>query len=74
MKSDVPAETIGSFTDDEIKAGSLLLDYVKDRLQGLSMKPQPPVRHENMNVMNIDKNSMRSLEIKLNHQGWCFPW
>ena len=64
LESGIPADAVGTFTDDEIKAGSLLLDYVKDRLRGLSMKLQPPVRHENMQVMSIDRNSMRSLEIK----------
>ncbi|KAL1900607.1 MutS protein 1 [Sporothrix stenoceras] len=64
LESDIPAQTVKDLTSDEIAAGSLLLHYVKDRLQGLSMKLQPPVRYEGMQVMTIDKNSMRSLEIK----------
>jgi DNA mismatch repair ATPase MutS len=64
LESEIPASTINTFTDDEVKAGSLLLGYVKDRLQGLSMKLQPPLRYETRQVMAIDKNSMRSLEIK----------
>lgn len=64
LESEIPPHTLDSFTDGEIKAGGLLLHYVKDRLQGISMKLQPPLRHETMQVMNIDKNSMRSLEIK----------
>ncbi|KAJ0121339.1 MutS domain V [Diaporthe amygdali] len=64
LESEVPPHTLESFTDEETKAGSLLLHYVKDRLQGISMKLQPPLRHETMQVMDIDKNSMRSLEIK----------
>lgn len=64
LESDIPAQTVKDLTNDEIAAGSLLLHYVKDRLQGLSMKLQPPVRYEGMQVMTIDKNSMRSLEIK----------
>ncbi|KAK3695375.1 muts domain V-domain-containing protein [Podospora appendiculata] len=64
LEAEIPPATAGSFTDNEVKAGGLLLHYVKDRLRGLSMKLQPPVRHESMQVMNIDKNSMRSLEIK----------
>lgn len=64
LESEIPPHTLESFTDGEIKAGGLLLHYVKDRLQGISMKLQPPQRHETMQVMNIDKNSMRSLEIK----------
>jgi len=64
LESEIPASTINTFTDDEVKAGSLLLHYVKDRLQGLSMKLQPPLRYESRQVMAIDKNSMRSLEVK----------
>lgn len=64
LESEIPPHTLESFTDGEIKAGGLLLHYVKDRLRGISMKLQPPLRHETMQVMNIDKNSMRSLEIK----------
>ncbi|KAI1383209.1 muts domain V-domain-containing protein [Hypoxylon trugodes] len=64
LESDVPTQTAQSFTPDEVQAGSLLLQYVRDRLQGLSMKLQPPQRYENMSVMSIDKSTMRSLEIK----------
>ncbi|KAK8089471.1 MutS2 protein [Apiospora hydei] len=64
LESEIPPHTLGSLTEDETQAGSLLLQYVRDRLIGLSMKLQPPIRHESMQVMTIDKNSMRSLEIK----------
>ncbi|EAA28946.3 hypothetical protein GE21DRAFT_1602 [Neurospora crassa] len=64
LDAKIPTETVIRFTDDEIKAGNVLLHYVTDRLQGLSMKLQPPIRHDNMQIMTIDKNSMRSLEIK----------
>lgn len=64
LESEIPATTASTFTENEVNAGSLLLHYVKDRLQGLSMKLQPPQRYENRQVMAIDKNSMRSLEIK----------
>ncbi|KAI0898337.1 muts domain V-domain-containing protein [Annulohypoxylon nitens] len=64
LESDIPAKTAKDFTSDEVQAGSLLLQYVRDRLQGLSMKLQPPLRYENMSVMAIDKSTMRSLEIK----------
>ena len=64
LESEVPSDTANAFTQDEVKAGSLLLCYVKDRLQGLNLKLQPPLRHESRQVMAIDKNSMRSLEIK----------
>ncbi|KAK4151965.1 muts domain V-domain-containing protein [Chaetomidium leptoderma] len=64
LESEIPAQTVEKFTESEVQAGSLLLHYVEGRLQGLSMKLQPPLRHENMDIMSIDKNSMRSMEIK----------
>lgn len=64
LESDIPPETRNAFTPGEVAAGSLLLRYVKDRLQGISMKLLPPLRHENMQIMSIDKNTVRSLEIK----------
>lgn len=64
LESEIPNTTLEAITEDEVQAGGLLLYYVKDRLQGIDMKLQPPQRHEAMQVMNIDKNSMRALEIK----------
>ncbi|EQL02416.1 MutS2 protein [Ophiocordyceps sinensis CO18] len=64
LEAEVPESTRESFTEQEVLAGSLVLDYVKDRLRGLSMKLQPPLRHEGMQIMSIDKNSMRALEIR----------
>ncbi|KAI0594459.1 muts domain V-domain-containing protein [Biscogniauxia sp. FL1348] len=64
LESPVTQKVAESFTPGEVHAGSLLLQYVKSRLQGLSMKLQTPQRHEDMSVMAIDKNTMRSLEIK----------
>lgn len=64
LESEVPPETADQFTENEVQAGSLLLHYVKDRLRGLSMKLQPPLRYDGLEVMKIDRNTMRSLEIK----------
>ena len=64
LESEVPESMRESFTPDEVSAGDLVLNYVKDRLQGMSMKLQPPLRHENMQIMTIDRNSLRALEIK----------
>ncbi|KAI1810763.1 muts domain V [Poronia punctata] len=64
LESEIPAHTIASFTQEEARAGSLLLQYLKDRLQGLSMKLQPPLRQQNMAVLTMDKNTMRALEIR----------
>ncbi|GAP86202.2 putative domain V [Rosellinia necatrix] len=64
LESEIPAQTVADFTSNEAQAGSLLLQYVKDRLRGMSMKLQPPQRHENLAVLTMDKNTMRALEIK----------
>ncbi|KAI0432980.1 muts domain V [Xylaria sp. FL1042] len=64
LESEISPQTLSSFTINEAQAGSLLLQYVKDRLQGMSMKLQPPLRHENLAVLAMDKNTMRALEIK----------
>ncbi|KAI0200074.1 muts domain V [Astrocystis sublimbata] len=64
LESEIPAQTVADFDPSEAQAGSLLLQYVNDRLQGLSMKLQPPQRHENLAVLAMDKNTMRALEIK----------
>ncbi|KAK0731609.1 muts domain V-domain-containing protein [Lasiosphaeris hirsuta] len=72
LEAEIPAHTAEKLTDNEVKAGGLLLHYVGDRLRGLSMKLQPPVRHESLQVMNIDKNSMRALEIKQTNRDGAF--
>ncbi|KAK6338425.1 DNA mismatch repair ATPase msh1 [Orbilia blumenaviensis] len=54
----------GGFGEDEISAGSTLLSYVKEKLQGLSMKLQPPIRRDKKNNMLIDAVTMRALEIR----------
>ncbi|KAH8156587.1 hypothetical protein CIB48_g11660 [Xylaria polymorpha] len=64
LESEIPVQTVADLTANEAQAGSLLLQYVNNRLQGLSMKLQPPQRHENLAVLAMDKNTMRALEIK----------
>ncbi|KYK58233.1 MutS2 protein [Drechmeria coniospora] len=64
LETEVPESTRKSFTDEEVSAGSLVLSYVKERLQGIAMKLQPPLRRQSMQIMNIDKNSLRALELK----------
>ena len=63
LESPVASSEIGHFTDAEVMAGTILLNYVKDRLLGLGMKLQPPIRRQEAESMGIDKNSMRGLEI-----------
>ena len=62
LESPVPARQVDEFTPEEVAAGSSLLRYVKTRLQGSNMKLQPPTRQ--LEMMGIDKNTMRALEIK----------
>lgn len=64
LEADLPDGASASFSSGEVAAGGLVLNYVKDRLQGMSMRLQPPLRHENMQIMAIDKNSVRALEIR----------
>ena len=62
LESPVQPGLLSEFTGLEIAAGSSLLQYVETRLQGSNTKLQPPSRQ--LDVMGIDKNTMRSLEIK----------
>ena len=59
----VSAATRATFSGGEVAAGSLLLSYVDERLLGLGIKLQPPVRRHDTDTMSIDKNSMRGLEV-----------
>jgi DNA mismatch repair ATPase MutS len=62
LESPVPPSAAGHFTEQEVAAGSCLLYYIGTRLQGSDLKLQPPVRQ--LDLMGIDKNTMRALEIK----------
>jgi len=62
LESPIPPGLIDQFTPEEVSAGSNLLQYVGTRLQGSNIKLQPPTRQSD--VMGIDKNTMRALEIK----------
>ena len=63
LEREVSIELQPTFTKEEVAAGTLLLTYVKDRLQGSGIKLQPPCRRHDKETMSIDKNSMRALEI-----------
>ena len=69
LESEVPLELQPTFTKAEVAAGSLLLAYVNDRLQGSGIKLQPPFRRPDKDTMSIDKNSMRALEILESSKG-----
>lgn len=64
LESPVPRLKKSSFSKLEIHAVSNLLHYVKAQLPGLSVKLQPPIKRFTKDIMGIDSNSMRSLEIK----------
>ncbi|KAF4456234.1 hypothetical protein F53441_1597 [Fusarium austroafricanum] len=64
LESALSEHEAAAFSSAEMFAAGFLLGYVKDRLQGMSMNLQPPLRNENMQIMAVDKNSMRALEIK----------
>jgi DNA mismatch repair ATPase MutS len=53
-----------TFTPGEVAAGGSLLHYVKHQLLGSRTRLQAPVRHQADEHMNIDKNSLRALEIR----------
>jgi DNA mismatch repair ATPase MutS len=63
LEAAVPASEEALFSLEEAAAGSLLLDYVKEKLQGTGLKLQPPVRKHHNENMAIDKNSLRGLEV-----------
>ncbi|KAI9698179.1 MAG: DNA mismatch repair ATPase msh1 [Candelina mexicana] len=64
LESAITSSAEADFTEEEIMAGSSLLNFVKTQLQGLAMKLRPPVRRQAMENMGIDRNSLRALEIK----------
>ena len=51
------------FSYEEVYAGSLLLNYVKDKIQGQELKLQGPIRQVLKESMGIDKNTIRGLEL-----------
>ncbi|KAG6111471.1 hypothetical protein E4U31_004349 [Claviceps sp. LM219 group G6] len=63
LEAPLPLSTQQTFTSEEVSAGNIVLNYIKDKLQGTTMNLLPPQRHETMQVMSIDKNSLRALEI-----------
>ncbi|KAF7595828.1 DNA mismatch repair ATPase msh1 [Aspergillus hancockii] len=63
LEAPVPAEVIESFTPEETAAGHSLLEYIRVQLPGLHLKLQPPRRRHLDESMDIDRNSLRGLEI-----------
>lgn len=63
LETPVSAADEALFTHEEVAAGGLLLAYVRENLQGLGLKLQPPVRRQENETMAIDRNSLRGLEV-----------
>ncbi|KAL7267211.1 MutS protein 1, partial [Rhizina undulata] len=64
LESKLSQATIKAMEPAEVDAGGALLDYVKARLPGMTMKLQPPIRRNAKDTLIIDANSMRGLEIR----------
>ncbi|KAF8246000.1 hypothetical protein K440DRAFT_586559 [Wilcoxina mikolae CBS 423.85] len=61
---DADSEALKELKKLEFTAALRLLDYVESRLPGIQVKLQTPVPRKSNEVMGIDVNSMRGLEIK----------
>lgn len=63
LEAAVPSADEPLFSEEETRAGGLLLVYVRENLQGLGIKLQPPVRRQDNENMAIDRNSLKGLEV-----------
>lgn len=63
LEAPVSSAAAALFTHEEVAAGGLLLAYVRENLQGLGIKLQPPVRKQENETMVIDRNSLKGLEV-----------
>lgn len=63
LETPVAAAESETFTPEETAAGYHLLEYIQVQLQGLNLKLQHPRRRHLDESMNIDRNSLRGLEI-----------
>jgi DNA mismatch repair ATPase MutS len=64
LESPIPPRLAKEFTIPEIRAGEVLLRSVRTKLMGTNMRIQPPVRKSKQDIMVIDANTLRALEIK----------
>lgn len=64
LESPLSRHMVNQFSELEVQAGTHLLQYVKAQLPGLPIKLQPPLKRFPEEIMGIDGNTMRSLEIK----------
>ena len=63
LEAPVEAPAENTFSEVEKLAGHCLLDYVRNRLQGLELKLQPPARKRLDDFLTVDRSSLRGLEV-----------
>ncbi|KAJ4516493.1 MutS protein 1 [Exophiala dermatitidis] len=63
LETPVSEDTHQKFSIAEKHAGHRLLDYVRQRLQGLELRLQPPRQRDLHQILSIDRSSLRGLEI-----------
>ena len=64
LEGPIAGHVAKEFSVLEIRAAEVLLRSVKAKLLGTNMKIQPPVRKSKQDMMIIDANTLRALEIK----------
>lgn len=64
LESPIPARVAKEFSLLEIRAAEVLLRSVKGKLLGTNMRIQPPIRKSKQDIVLIDANTSRALEIK----------
>ena len=64
LESPILPRMVKAFTLCEIRAAEVLLRSVKNKLPGTNMRIQPPIRKSKQDIMMIDANTLRALEIK----------
>lgn len=64
LERPIPENEREEFSPQEVAAGNVMLDYVREKLQETSLQLQPPVRRTETEYMSIDKQSLRGLEIR----------
>lgn len=64
LEKPIPENELHEFSTEEITAGSLLLSYAKEKLMGLSISLQCPVRRTEQEHMSIDRHTLRGLEVR----------
>ena len=64
LEREIPEPQQSNFTQQELHAGNIVLDYVRDKVRETPIQLQPPVRRSDDEFMAIDKQSLRGLEIR----------